>query len=166
MTARGTITVKSVVNALLDLLFYVLIGVILAMLCVELGNIIGRPFGMPIQGSVELTSYLGAVLVGIGVFYTTLRHANVVVGLIASKLHGRARAVLEAMVALVGIGTTLLLAWAAGAFARKMSLEGERSLMLNLNIPAVRYIFTAGLLLTAVALAVDLYQALAKVVKK
>ncbi len=166
MTAKGTMTVKSVVNTLLDLLFYVLIGVLLAMLCIELGNIIGRPFGFPIQGSVELTGYLGAVLISLAVFYATLRHANVVVGLFASKLKGKIRDLLEAFVALVGIGTNLLLAWAAGTFARKMSLEGEQSLMLNINIPAIRYIFMAGLILVAVALFVDFCKAMAKVVKQ
>ena len=165
MSVKVAITVKVVVNRLLDLLFYLLIGVLLAMLCVELGNIIGRPIGLPIQGSVELTSYLGAILVAISIFYTTLRHSNVVVGLIASKLAGRARAVLEAGASLVGIGTVLLLAWAAGTFARKMSLEGERSLLLNLNTAVIRYVFMVGLLLVAVALAVDLCKALAKVMK-
>src|SRR5512136_1953977 len=108
MSVKIAITIKVVVNRLLDLLFYLLIGVLLAMLCVELGNIIGRPWGLPIQGSVELTSYLGAIFVAISLFYTALRHSNVVVGILTSKLTGRVRTLLEAGASLISIATVLL----------------------------------------------------------
>jgi TRAP-type C4-dicarboxylate transport system permease small subunit len=162
MSVRRVHLVRGVVNRLLDLMFYLLIGVLMAMLFVELGNIIGRPWGMPIQGSVELTSYLGAIFVAISLFYTTLRHSNVVVELLTSKLRGGLRAVFEAIACLISIASVLLLAWAAGSTARKMSLEGERSIMLNLNLSVIRYVFMVGLLLVAVALAVDLWKVLTK----
>jgi TRAP-type C4-dicarboxylate transport system permease small subunit len=153
-------------DLLVKVLLYVPMTALVAMLCVEVGNIIGRPMGLPIHGSVELTSYLGAIFVAICIFYTTLRQSNVAVGLLASKISGRPRSILDAGVSLVGIVTALLLAWATSVHARKMSLEGERSLLLRLNTPVIRYVFAFGLLLVAVALAITLYRAVAKKVKK
>lgn len=157
---------KGIVNMFLTLMEHGMIGVLLAMLCVELGNIVGRPMGMPIQGSVEITSYLGAIFVSICIFYTTLRHSNVVVRLVGSRLSGWPKIIMKAFGSLVGLVSVTVLAWAAGAFARKMSLEGERSLLLNLNIAYVRYVFVGGLVLVAIVLVVDFCETFGKGVKK
>jgi len=159
-------SVKGWANQLHSLLVYCMTALLLGMLGVELVNIVGRPMGFPINGSVEITSYLGGILIAICIFYATFAHSNVAVRLLTSKLTGRPRAFMKITASLVALGTVLLLAWATGVYGRKMALEGERSVMLDLNICIIRYVLFASFLSAACVFVVDIYRTLVKVGKK
>ena len=157
---------KRIADSFIKGVLHIAMVALMAMLIVELGNIIGRPLGVPVQGSVELTSYLGGILLSICVFYATFRRAKVAVRLITLKITGRSRAILDAGVALVGIITIFLVVWAGGKYAWNMMREGEFSQIYNFNLAYIRYVFVFSLLLFAVVLALDFCHAVTKEVKK
>jgi TRAP-type C4-dicarboxylate transport system permease small subunit len=157
---------RRIADVFVEAVLYFATAALMGMLLVEVGNIIGRPMGVPVYGSVELTSYLGAIFLSICVFYATLKRSNVVVGLIAAKLGRRARSMLDAGVSLVGILTALLLVGAGGKYAWNMMREGEHSLIYGFNLAYIRYAFTFSLLLVAAVLAMNLHKAIRREAKK
>ena len=81
------------------------------MLLFTLTDVVMRAFGKPIVGDYEIISFLGAVVVGFAIPYTTLLKAHVIVDFLIEKLPKNARDGMEVATRIMGIGLFLWIGW-------------------------------------------------------
>lgn len=87
-------------------------GVTLAfMLVFTLTDVILRAFGKPIAGDYEVISFLGAVVVGFSIPYTSLQKGHVYVDFLLEKIPLRAGNILRVITRLLAIALFLWMGW-------------------------------------------------------
>lgn len=87
-------------------------GVTLAfMLIFTLTDVVLRAFGKPIAGDYEVISFLGAVVVGFSIPYTSLQKGHVYVDFLLEKIPLRAGNILRVITRLLAIALFLWMGW-------------------------------------------------------
>ncbi len=81
------------------------------MLLFTLTDVVMRAFGKPIVGDYEIISFLGAVVVGFAIPYTSLLKGHVVVDFLIEKLPKNARDGMQVATRIMGIALFLWIAW-------------------------------------------------------
>lgn len=87
-------------------------GVTLAfMLVFTLTDVVLRAFGKPIAGDYEVISFLGAVVVGFSIPYTSLQKGHVYVDFLLEKISVKAGNILRVITRLLAIALFLWMGW-------------------------------------------------------
>ena len=81
------------------------------MLLFTLTDVVMRAFGKPIVGDFEIISFLGAVVVGFAIPYTTLLKGHVFVDFFIEKLPKEARDGMQIATRIMGIALFLWIGW-------------------------------------------------------
>ena len=81
------------------------------MLLFTLTDVVMRAFGKPIVGDYEIISFLGAVVVGFAIPYTTLLKGHVIVDFLIEKLPKNAKGWMEVATRIIGIALFLWIGW-------------------------------------------------------
>jgi TRAP-type C4-dicarboxylate transport system permease small subunit len=81
------------------------------MLLFTLANVILRAFGKPIVGDFEIISFLGAVVVGFAIPFTSLVKAHVIVDIMLEKVPKRFGDRMQVATRIVAIALFLWIAW-------------------------------------------------------
>jgi TRAP-type C4-dicarboxylate transport system permease small subunit len=81
------------------------------MLVFTLTDVIMRAFGKPIVGDFEVISFLGAVVVGFAIPYTSLQKGHVYVDFLLEKMPKKARNVMQIVTRILGIALFLWMGW-------------------------------------------------------
>ena len=81
------------------------------MLLFTLTDVVMRAFGKPIVGDYEVISFLGAVVVGFAIPYTSLLKGHVLVDFLIEKLPKNARDGMEVATRIIGIALFLWIGW-------------------------------------------------------
>ena len=81
------------------------------MLLFTLTDVIMRAFGKPIVGDYEVISFLGAVVVGFAIPYTSLLKGHVFVDILVEKLPKNAKNSMEVATRVMGIALFLWVSW-------------------------------------------------------
>ena len=81
------------------------------MLLFTLTDVVMRAFGKPIVGDYEVISFLGAVVVGFAIPYTSLLKGHVIVDFLLEKLPKNAKAGMEVATRIMGIALFLWMGW-------------------------------------------------------
>ncbi|MFW5870646.1 MAG: TRAP transporter small permease [Candidatus Sumerlaeota bacterium] len=84
---------------------------VLGMMAVTCIDVVGRMFGHPLKGSIDIVSLLGGVAIACALPYTTAVKGHVAIEYFFHKLHRIGRIVVDTMVRLVAILLFGLLAW-------------------------------------------------------
>ena len=102
-----SIFIRSICRILL-----IVAGIVLAfMLLFTLTDVIGRVFGKPILGVYEVISFLGAVVIGFSLPYTSLVKGHVIVDFMIEKMPGKAGNVMQVATRILSIALFLWMAW-------------------------------------------------------
>lgn len=87
-------------------------GVTLAfMFLFTLVNVVVRAFGKPILGDFEIISFLGAVVVGFAIPYTSLLKGHVLVDFLITRFSKKAKGKMRIFTRILGIALFLLMGW-------------------------------------------------------
>ncbi len=87
-------------------------GVTLAfMLVFTLTDVVMRAFGKPIVGDYEIISFLGAVVVGFSIPYTSLLKGHVLVDFLLEKVPKNVSAGMQVATRIMGIALFLWISW-------------------------------------------------------
>ncbi len=147
--------------------FYICsVGMVLLipMMLLTAGDIIGRAvWARPIPGAVELSSYMLAVFILLGVAYTHQVKGHVRVSMLVSRLPERWGLLLDAMTILLSLFIISILAWQGWV----VGIE-ERTVSDMLRIPQWPFrllVSVAGVLL-CLELLIDLADCLRKLVRR
>ena len=81
------------------------------MLIFTLTNVVMRAFGKPIVGDFEIISFLGAVVIGFAIPYTSLYKGHIAVDFLLAMLPKRASGWIDIATRIIGIAFFIWLAW-------------------------------------------------------
>jgi TRAP-type C4-dicarboxylate transport system permease small subunit len=81
------------------------------MLVFTLTDVVLRGFGKPIVGDYEVISFLGAVVVGFAIPYTSLQKGHVIVDFLLEKIPKRAGNIMQVATRILSIALFLWMGW-------------------------------------------------------
>ena len=156
-------TARRVIQRLTYGLCFMGMFLLLPMMLLTTADVFGRAvWSRPIPGTVELSSYMLAVFVLLGVAYTQQVRGHVRVSILLARIPERAKAFLDAITTLMSLGIIVLVAWQGWVVAIE-----ERTVSDMLRIPQWPFrmlVSLAGLFL-AVELVIDLSTSLKKLLR-
>lgn len=124
-------------------MYYVAGTGLLAMLAIQVANIIGRKgFQFPILGTVEMTRMLLAVVVFLGLAYSEDLGDHITIDLIYVRLGPRMRTAFDVIANLVTIAIVGLISWQLFNFALFTRASGEDTGILDM--PIWPFVFVAA----------------------
>jgi TRAP-type C4-dicarboxylate transport system permease small subunit len=130
------------------------------MMLVAVLNVGLRIIGRPMQGAVELTSFLSALVMGFALSYTVIVKGHISVQILIDRLPERAR---KSAYVISGILSFVILAtmfWATGNLA--LDIWGEVSVILKIYIAPFIATISICCLLGSLAIIQDLLKSLTK----
>ena len=111
----------------------------MALTCVD---VVGRFFGHPVFGSVELVSFMATLSVAMALPYTHKVGGHVGVEIIVRLVSKRKQAVITICTGILSLVLFSIVTWRMVTYARTMQLSGEVSL--NLELPQHYIIYATG----------------------
>jgi TRAP-type C4-dicarboxylate transport system permease small subunit len=132
------------------------------MMALTCADVFLRLFRMPIPGTYEIVSFMGAVAVSFAVAHTSVEKGHVAVDLVVQLFSKRAQAVIESIIAGFGVILFALIAWQSGIYALDCQRSGEVSLTLQMPFYPIIYGVALGALIECLVLTVDLLNAASK----
>lgn len=134
---------------------------IFSMMALTCADVILRLFRMPIPGTYEIVSFMGAVAVSFAIAHTSVEKGHVAVSLVVQLLPKRAQAVIESIIAIFGIMLFALIAWQSVLYALDCQRSGEVSLTLQLPFYPIIYGVAFGAAVVCLVLLVDFLNSIA-----
>jgi TRAP-type C4-dicarboxylate transport system permease small subunit len=131
------------------------------MMALTCADVILRIFRMPIPGTYEIVSFLGAVAVSFAIARTSVEKGHVAVSLLVQLLPKRGQAIVESIIAILGIILFALIAWQSTIYAQDCQQSGEVSLTLQLPFYPIIYGIAFGAIVACLVLLVDFLNAIA-----
>jgi len=131
------------------------------MMALTCADVILRLFRMPIPGTYEIVSFMGAVAVSFAVARTSVEKGHVAVSLVVQLLPKRAQGLVEGIIAILGIILFALIAWQSSLYALDCQRSGEVSLTLQLPFYPIIYGIAFGAVIVCLVLLVDFLDAIA-----
>ena len=131
------------------------------MMALTCADVILRLFRMPIPGTYEIVSFMGAVAVSFAVARTSVENGHVAVSLVVQLLPKRAQGLVEGIIAILGIILFALIAWQSTLYALDCQRSGEVSLTLQLPFYPIIYGIAFGAVIVCLVLLVDFLDAIA-----
>jgi TRAP-type C4-dicarboxylate transport system permease small subunit len=111
----------------------------MSLTCVD---VVGRFFGHPVFGSVELVSFMATLSVAMALPYTHKVGGHVGVEIIVRLVSERKQAVIAICTGILSLVLFSIVTWRMVTYARTMQLSGEVSL--NLELPQHYIIYATG----------------------
>lgn len=146
-------------------LFKVLSSVALAgtmgITCVD---VVGRFFGHPVLGSVEIGVLLAALALGFSLPYAHRENAHVGVEVLYMHLGARAQAVLRTVTGVAGVGLFGVIGWMCSAYATDMRANSEVSMTLQIPLHPIIFAISACFWLLALVQLADVWTSARKAV--
>ena len=139
---------------------------IIAMMLLVVSNVIGRLLDLPIAGTFELVELMGAVLVAGVLAYTALMKRHVTVELVVKRLTPRVQGVTGIITALVTTVLIFIMTWQAVMIGWRAWLDEHVSDILGIPITPFIYFVACGLAMLGVVSLRELFEFLAKAVRK
>jgi len=132
------------------------------MMALTCADVFLRLFRMPIPGTYEIVSFLGAVAVSFAVAHTSAEKGHVAVDLVVQLFPKRAREGIEIIIACLGIILFALIAWQSVVYGLDCQRSGEVSLTLQMPFYPIIYGVAFGAVIECLVLIVDLANAVSK----
>jgi TRAP-type C4-dicarboxylate transport system permease small subunit len=87
-------------------------GALVLMVLIVVANVVGRYlFRKPVLGAVEMVGLLTVITVFCVLAFTEAKGAHIVVDILVSRLHGRTKAILASIMALLGAVFFIIMGW-------------------------------------------------------
>ncbi len=144
--------VDLVTDGLRILGLWCLVGMML-LTCVD---VIGRKFGHPIFGSVELVGFMATLAVAFALPYTHQAGAHIGVEVLVQLISKKAQAVMELCTLVVSLALFALVTWQMILYADTMHKSGTVSMSLELPEHLVIYIVAVCFLLFSLVVVKDI----------
>jgi TRAP-type C4-dicarboxylate transport system permease small subunit len=135
---------------------------VFVMMALTCADVFLRFFRMPIPGTYEIVSFMGAVAVSFAVAHTSVVKGHVAVDLVVQLLPKRTQAVIEGIITVFGIILFALIAWQSAIYALDCQRSGEVSLTLQMPFYPIIYGVAVGAVVICLVLIVDLVNAVSQ----
>lgn len=123
-------------------------------------------FNRPIPGSMEVTEFMMAMVIGLGLAYCALQKGHVRVDIVLSRLPRLAQVVMNSIASFIFLGLFILITWRTAYRAESMMDQGLVSQVLYIPVYPFALVVTAGCAVLCLVLLKDFIEDLYQVVKK
>ncbi len=130
-------------------------AVLVFMMLLTVADVIGRLFKSPIPGTFEIVGFTGAAVIAFALPYTSVEKGHIAVDILVERLPWLARAVINAINALVSMALFGVISWQCVKFAQSMRQSNEVSLTLQMPVYPFVYGIAAGCALLSLVLFVE-----------
>jgi TRAP-type transport system small permease protein len=155
---------EQIIHTLNRIASWVAYFVIAVMMTFVFYDVIARALGHPTPGSNDVVQLLTIVAVAFAMGYTQILKRHPSISFIAEKLSSRPRAILSAVISLLGLIPFILLAWNSLVFARRMWTTNEGTMTLAIPIYPFIYCIAFGSILLCLVLIMNFVTDLRKAV--
>ena len=131
-----------VIEWIMDKLRTIGAACLVGMMALTCADVVGRLFGHPVFGSVELVSFMATLSVAMALPYTHKVGGHVGVEIIVRLLSERKQAAIAICTGILSLGLFSIVTWRMMTYARTMQLSGEVSM--NLELPQHYIIYVTG----------------------
>ena len=135
---------------------------LVVMMFLTCADVVGRFFGHPIFGSVEIVGFMAAISVAMALPYTHQARGHIGVEIVVRLFSDRTRKIIELTTNSLALLLFAVVTWRMALYTRTMKASGEVSM--NLEIPAYLIIAVVAFCFLVFTLVIvqDLVQALRK----
>jgi TRAP-type C4-dicarboxylate transport system permease small subunit len=128
-------------------------------------NVVARAFGHPIFGTYEAVGFLASILVAFSIAHRAVNKGHIAVNILEDLLPQRILPVLDSIVAILGTGLYLVLAWQCLVYANIMRTNGELSMSMEIPFWPLIIGIAFGFFMLALVLLIDLFKSLVRTFK-
>jgi TRAP-type C4-dicarboxylate transport system permease small subunit len=128
-------------------------------------DVVGRLFGYPIFGSIELVSFLGVFTVAMALPLTQLSKGHIGVELFVDKLPRKGRLFFEVCTETVSLVLFVIISWRMFLFSFKLRASGEVSMNLHLPEYAIVFVLACCCVVLCLVIVSSLLKTLSKLAK-
>jgi TRAP-type C4-dicarboxylate transport system permease small subunit len=133
---------------------------LVGMMFLTCADVVGRFFGHPIFGSVEIVAFMAATSVAMALPYTHQARGHIGVEIVFRLLPGRAQRIVEAITNLLALVLFALVTWRMALYARTIKASGEVSMNLELPVYLIIAVVAFSFLVFTLVILQDIVQAL------
>jgi TRAP-type C4-dicarboxylate transport system permease small subunit len=146
---------------------WVAAAAIMAVVLIVCANVIGRAFfQMPVKGTVDITSLLGAIIIGWAIAHTQMLKGHIQVDLFVDRLPRRARDIVDIIVNIINLLLFAIISWQTVIFAKATFEVGELSQVLKIPQTPFIGVVAVGCIALALVLLIDVVKSVSKAVAK
>lgn len=113
---------------------------LVGMMLLTCADVVGRAFGRPIFGAVEIVGFLSTLTVVMALPYTHQQKAHIGVELLVRLFSEKTQTIIELCTSILGLALMALITWRMADYAYKMQASGEVSISLELPEHVIIYI--------------------------
>jgi TRAP-type transport system small permease protein len=118
---------------------------LLTIMCVTITNIFGRSFfQMPVLGAIEGAGLLGSIVISFSLFYTQLKHRNVVTSIVFNLFPNRMQEIVNKISLALSAGIVGVMAYSCAMGALEAAEEGDVTATLTIHIWPFRIAWLVG----------------------
>lgn len=141
------------------------IGLALMML-LTLADVIGRTFGHPIVGAVEITELIMGMMIYLAIGYTTMMRGHIRVDILITMLKPRTQALMDIITVLISIAFSALICWRLILQADSRVENNDLTQIWELPIWPAAFVMAISSLLLVTSLLFQLHQSINVVLGK
>ena len=138
------------------------VGVIMAMMVLTCADVILRYLGYPIRGAYDITCVLGSATFALPIAYSCIKGYQVACDSIFRRAPRIVRAVVDSIVCLFSITTTVLMAWRLNGLAHDLYIKGRGTDTILIPLAPFVYIAALGFFFYCLVLLAEHFKALKK----
>lgn len=124
--------------------------VVLASMFLVAGNVVLRPFNLPIAGTYEWTGFLTALAIGLALAHCAIKGGHTIITLVVDRLPLRVIKIDRIVVRLFTGSFLVVAAWRVAAYAQSTWKSGEVAPTTKVPFYPIMFIVAAGILVYAV----------------
>lgn len=149
-------TTWKVLQFISDALRLLGLGCLVGMMLLTCVDVIGRKFGHPIFGSVELVGFMATMAVAFALPYTHQAKAHIGVEVLVQILSRKTQAVIELCTHLVSLALFAIVTWQMFIYADTIHKSGTVSMSLELPEHAIIFIVAVCFLIFSLVIVKDI----------
>lgn len=127
------------VNVLVKFMYYSAGAAIIGMMLITCADVALRYFRMPIPGTYEIVSFLGAIAISFAIAHTSVEQGHVAVSFVVDKLPEKVRIGISAVTGIIGFALFAAISWQSYLYANELWASGEVSLTMKIPFYPVVY---------------------------
>jgi len=139
-----------------DALRIIGLGCLVGMMLLTCVDVIGRKFGHPVFGSVELVGFMATMAVAFALPYTHQAKAHIGVEVLVQMISQRTQAVIELCTLLVSLALFSIVTWQMFLYADTIHKSGTVSMSLELPEHVIIYVVAVCFLIFGLVIVKDI----------
>jgi TRAP-type C4-dicarboxylate transport system permease small subunit len=159
-------TLWRIVEWFLDKMKIIGAGCLVGMMLLTCVDVVGRAFGYPIFGSVEIVGFMATLAVVMAMPYTHQVQGHIGVEIIVRLFSEKTQTVIEICTGLISLILFAVVTWRMTVYANTMKASGEVSMNLELPEYLVVYVTAVCLLIFTLIILQDLINNIRKLKSK